>query len=392
MLFKIRINGSMKYVTINNRKAIKVNILSLGRFHVCDLARELDKNGFDVKFYSFVPTQRTEKFGLPRRCSKSIIGIMAPFLLLERKIFKHSQWIRRVRTVIQDYVTGIYMRRCDVCIAMSGSFLYSLKRAKSGGAIIFLERGSKHILEQKKILDAFLPVNKVSNKYNTAITRELSGYEIADYIAIPSEHVKRSFAVYHYPMEKLFLNPYGVNLSMFHPMKGAEKKYDVIMVGGWSYRKGCDLIIESLRRMNLQFLHVGSIGDLSFPAESNFTHIDSVDESELSKYYNMAKIFLFPSREDGFGMVLSQAMACNLPIVASPDCGGPDLKRMVDDPEYITIIKDYTIESICTAVQTALANYQKLANSIYAGKAIEDLSWDAYGRRYAAFISKKITR
>lgn len=30
---------------------MKINILSPGRFHVLDLARELDKNGFDVKFY-----------------------------------------------------------------------------------------------------------------------------------------------------------------------------------------------------------------------------------------------------------------------------------------------------------------------------------------------------
>lgn len=44
----------------------KINILSPGRFHVCDLARELDKQGFDVKFYSFVPSKRTEKFGLPK--------------------------------------------------------------------------------------------------------------------------------------------------------------------------------------------------------------------------------------------------------------------------------------------------------------------------------------
>ena len=43
---------------------IKVNIFSPGRFHVCDLARELDKNGFDVKFYSFVPAKRAEEVQL----------------------------------------------------------------------------------------------------------------------------------------------------------------------------------------------------------------------------------------------------------------------------------------------------------------------------------------
>ena len=31
---------------------MRINILSPGRFHVCDLARELARNGHDVKFYS----------------------------------------------------------------------------------------------------------------------------------------------------------------------------------------------------------------------------------------------------------------------------------------------------------------------------------------------------
>lgn len=81
---------------------IKINIFSPGRFHVCDLARELDKNGFDVKFYSFVPTKRAEKFGLPRRCSCSLLIPMAPFLALERVLFKRSGWAKRLSIKVQD--------------------------------------------------------------------------------------------------------------------------------------------------------------------------------------------------------------------------------------------------------------------------------------------------
>ena len=163
--------------------------------------------------------------------------------------------------------------------------------------------------------------------------------------------------------------------------------FDVIMVGNWGYRKGCDLIIETIRRTNLQFLHVGGIGDLPFQSENNFTHIDSVDESELSKYYNMAKIFLFPSREDGFGMVLSQALACNLPIVGSQDCGAPDLKGMVAASQYGSISSDYTVAAVVEALRMALENYRQLGNKQYAGNAIENLTWEAYGKRYAHFLN-----
>ena len=49
---------------------------------------------------------------------------------------------------------------------------------------------------------------------------------------------------------------------MFKPTLKKNKPYDVIMVGGWSYRKGCDLIIEAMKQMKLKFLHVGSIVDI----------------------------------------------------------------------------------------------------------------------------------
>ena len=57
---------------------------------------------------------------------------------------------------------------------------------------------------------------------------------------------------------------------MFKPTLKKNKPYDVIMVGGWSYRKGCDLIIEAMKQMKLKFLHVGSIVDIPFP--TNIPH------------------------------------------------------------------------------------------------------------------------
>lgn len=360
---------------------VRVNILSQGRFHMLDLARELAANGFDVKFYSFVPTKRAVSFGLPRECCVSMVVPLAPFLLIERLCKKLYWW----RIKAQDLMMGLFMRKCDVCISLTG-FLFAPRRAKHRGALVIFERGSKHILEQKRVLES-IPGAKVPAVPARNVCWNLSGYALADYIAIATQHVRESFLKHDYPDEKLFVNPYGVDLSMFKPLEGAVKEYDVLMVGGWSYRKGCDLIVEAVRRMGCSFLHVGGLVDVPFPDEPNFTHVDPVDQHQLLAYYNKARVFVLPSREEGLAMVQAQAIACNLPLVGSPDSGAVDLKGMVAQGEYVTIIQSYTVDAVVEALGVALRQAEHLTEP-YAGEAIEQLTWAAYGRRYAAFLRR----
>lgn len=367
-----------------NKKII--NILSPGRFHVLDLARELDKNGFDVKFYSFVPTKRAMSFGLPEHCSASLFYILLPFLALQ-KVFGKYKWIRQLRVVAQDFLTSLFMRKCDVLIAMSGDFVLSIQKAQKQGSLIIVERGSTHILEQKKILES-IPSQKGKEPVPAFnVKRELKCYEMADYISIASLHVRDSFLKQGFSIDKLFMNPYGVDLSMFHPIENATKEYDVIMVGGWSYRKGCDLIAQVAAETNYKFLHVGSIVDLEIPALPNFTHVDSVNQKELINFYAKAKVFVLPSREEGLSMVQAQAIACGLPIVGSEFSGARDLQGMVECPEYVYIIKDYDWISLKKGIETALEMYSNQDKCLYAGNAVDTLTWSAYGKRYCQFIN-----
>lgn len=364
----------------------RINIVSPGRFHVCDLARELDKNGWDVSFYSFVPTKRAMKFGLPAKCNKTVLPFVLPFLVLQKYI--KSEWTKQLRIYMQDIITSIYMRKCDILIAMSGDFVHTVERAKRHGATIVLERGSKHILEQKRILESIPSLKGTKPVPDANVKRELHDYQNADYIAVASKHVKDSFIKQHFDANKLFVNPYGVDLSMFHPAENTVKEYDVIMVGNWGYQKGCDLIVDAIKLSNYKFLHVGPVSDMPFPNnDTRFTHVDAVDQAKLVDYYAKAKVFVFPSRQDGFGMVLSQAVACNLPIVGSKDCGAPDLKDMVEIPEYIKLIDEYSPQAIKKAIDESLVTYETLKGKIYAGNAISQLTWKAYGERYSNFLN-----
>ena len=155
------------------------------------------------------------------------------------------------------------------------------------------------------------------------------------------------------------------------------------MVGGWSRRKGADLIVDAILQTGLGFLHVGAIVDFPFPDSPQFTHVDPVDQPSLLQYYNLAKIFLLPSREEGLSMVQVQALACNLPIIGSMNSGAYDLKQRVEDPRFITLIKDWTVSAVVDAINETISFYPQLKGKKYAGTALEDLTWQAYGQRYA---------
>jgi glycosyltransferase involved in cell wall biosynthesis len=367
---------------------MKINILSPGRFHVCDLARELHQCGWVVKFYSFVTAHRAAKFGLPKSCSKSLIGVLFPFVVLTRVFFPKAKWCSRLLRFVQDNITAVYMRKCDVLIAMSGCFVYSLKTAKKRGCVVILERGSKHILEQKRILESIPSLQKKKPVLDIDVKREMQGYELADFVSIPSQHVKESFLSHNYSAEKLFINPYGVNLQNFYSIQGVARKYDVIMVGAWSYRKGCDLIIDACRQLKVSFLHVGGIVDVKFPSDENFIHINSVDELQLVQYYNQAKVFVLPSIEEGLALVQVQALACGLPVVCSKDTGGRDLRNFLDDTKWIIEMQETTVECLveCIREALALADTQSEGKRNYAGDAIKHLTWGAYGKRYSNFL------
>ena len=198
-----------------------------------------------------------------------------------------------------------------------------------------------------------------------------------------SQHVLRSFVERGYPMNKLFVNPYGVDLQDFKPEK-VLKEYDVVMIGGWNYRKGVDLLVEACKELGLSLLHVGGIGDMLFPKVDKFVHIDSVDQKKLRQFYNKGKVFVLPSREDGFGMVLSQALSCGLPIVCSMDTGGRDIGELTGMKDWIFEMEEYTVEALKVEILKAL-EFAKRCNP--AELKLENLSWEAYGKRYGEFLS-----
>lgn len=355
---------------------MRVNVLASHRFHLLDLARELSSLGYDVRFYSYVPSRRCEVFGLNSRQCVSLLWLVWPFFALAKVApRKYQQTIVWYRNLLMDWYVSLSMRRCDVCIGIGTVYLRSFIKARAMGATTILEWGSKHILTQQEKFDTLLTYPR------RVLLRELSQYEFCDYISIPASHVLDSFVSRGIPSEKLLVNPYGVDLTHFFPKNG-DRRFDLIYVGGWRVEKGCDLLIKLCIRYGYSLLHVGALVNLEFPQLPNMHHHDPVDQNDLVDYYAQARVFVLPSRSEGLAMVQAQAIACGIPVVCSKDTGGRDLGALMGDG-VVFEMDDYSVESLNKMVMSAQGC--SLANI-----ALKRISWASYGKRYSDNLNQKV--
>src|SRR5262249_10183545 len=88
-------------------------------------------------------------------------------------------------------------------------------------------------------------------------------------------------------------------------------------------------VADGLRDEPFEFTVIGptlaETAHLLGTARPNVTVLPKRPQAELPDVYSAADVFLFPTIQDGFGMGLTQARAAGLPVITTPNGGGPDV-------------------------------------------------------------------
>jgi glycosyltransferase involved in cell wall biosynthesis len=362
---------------------MKVSIISYGKFHAFDLARELKACKLNVKLYSSYPLYISKKYGIKSNEHFSFFLLQIIDRLTSNKISNLLKFI------FAKFLTILIKSDQDFIIAWSDTPNFLIKFLKKNyKSIIIIERGSTHIEFQNKILrQEHASFNIDFEISKEVIQNENNNYHECDYISIPSQFVFNSFLEYNLPKSKLIVNPYGSDLSKFFPSSKNNEKFTILTVGHGSFRKGLIYVLGAHKLIKGDFIHyhVGSIENYikkfskTFP---NFRHIESQSQEKLRDYYQKSDVFVLASLEEGLSLTLLEAMACGLPIITTRNSGVESIKSKL---KFNKIIKPKSSNEIAEKINLFVNNpslqkeYSK--NSL---KTVSEggFSWLNYGKRY----------
>lgn len=381
---------------------MKISVIVPGRLHGFDMALYFQKLNVLNELVTGYPKRFVVPFGIKKRFVKSLY--INEIINRTTNFLGFGYPLDFVACESFDYLASRLIKLdSDVYFIWSGYALKTIKtlRKKNPKAKIILVRGSAHIEEQERLLQE---VNwKNNHNINLKIIdKELKEYEAVDYITVPSTFAKKTFIERDYPIDKLFLNFLGVDLEefQFKSKLAIKTGLNIGCVGTISSRKNISSIIKVIAEIN--YVHedkfrlylTGPIDHKTFDSSilkshKFITYKGIVDQSKLQQVYSEIDLFILNSVEDGFGMVLLQAMACGCPILATSNSGGPDVIKEYENGITIPILDEKALKD---AILWFYENRGKIPEMRLKSKSIVEkgFTWDDFGKRNIDFINKII--
>ena len=386
---------------------MRVALSTPGKFHTFDLARELFAQGALAAAFTAYPRFKLRNEGLPQGLIHTFPWVQVPYLAFPQKHLLPKSIVQQWE-LLAAVTFGNWAARklpaCDIYVGLSGSSLAAGKRAHQLGAAYVCDRGSAHIRVQDALLREEhekwgMPFSGIDPR---TIAREEAEYAEADIITVPSIFAYRSFIEQGLDASKLKLLPYGVNVSRFQPVaKPDDGRFDVLYVGAMSLQKGIQYLVQAYQRLShpnksLTFIGAPSLKLIALLQARNLWSADirvlgHVPQAELKNSMSRSHVLVLPSVQDGFGMVMAQAMACACPVIASLNTGGEDLFTDGDEG-FIVPIRD--VDALAIRLQQLADNpEQRFAMGQRALARVQSFGgWNQYGDKAMAIYAELLQK
>lgn len=270
---------------------------------------------------------------------KPIIGLVAYAFARSFSISRAESLRLRLHPWFDRWVKQ-QLRPGDHIISSYGYANESFKWVRQNGGKTFLDGGNSHPENYWTILDeehrrwkSPWPATP-RHHYRRAI--EMMPH--VDYVLSPSSFVTKSFLERGFRPEQIIRNVYPLDLECFQPAPSARpvsRPLTIVSTGMPSLRKGTPYLLEAFRLVRRQHRTARLI--LTGPSQSTLASVleqfqdvpiewsPSLPHTQLAEHLRSADLFVLPSLEDGFARTVTEALACGVPVVTTPNTGASDL-------------------------------------------------------------------
>ncbi|MCC6483772.1 MAG: glycosyltransferase family 4 protein [Armatimonadetes bacterium] len=279
----------------------------------------------------------------------------------------------------------------DIFHGWSHQALFSMKQARKLGTRLVLERANTHPEDIVSLVSGEYRKYGFKGRVEAPLERwkTYREYALADRIVVCSEFARESHLRHGIPADKLRVINYGVDTEVFTPGPKQDSTFRVIYCGMVCLRKGVQYLLQAWKELGLQDSELWLVGMVlpdavelmrryeSLPGVRVLGHVGS--RAELAELYRQGSVFAFPSVEDGFAMVVTEAMACGIPVIISGNTGAKDV---VEDGVNGYVVPTCSVEALKEKI-VQLKRDPQLRSSLGASArlAAENNTWYHYSEK-----------
>ncbi len=323
---------------------MRISISATNPCHLYPLAREVARLGSLGCYYSGYPAWKLPGADtLPIRAHSLRTDIVYGLLKFA------PEWMRPPSNMLFvwqdlgfDRWVGRHLERCDFIHGMPGQCLHTFRAAKKLGIQTVLNHATGPVRDWVRLLEpeyarVGLRLTDFSPYDSAYFDREAEEYALADWHCAASTVVSEQLAARGIETARIWRVPYGADFTVFHPVNSAPApEFRVVFAGHACLRKGIKTLLDALtlaagEKWRVDFYGVVSAEvrrDLDTYSGRTPLHFHGpVGQAALAQAFRDGSVLVLPSIEEGFGLVVPQALNCGLPAIVSDRVGGKDLIR-----------------------------------------------------------------
>ncbi|WP_164489107.1 glycosyltransferase family 4 protein, partial [Romboutsia sp. Marseille-P6047] len=185
---------------------------------------------------------------------------------------------------------------------------------------------------------------------------------------IASSTKTKEAQLYYGAKSKIFLSYLTIDINKYICENEYNKNNNIIFVGTLSQRKGIDLLFEALKDVNINYKLklIGSGEDenklrnlsIKLGIDKKVEFLGFKQREELVNLYKNSNLFVLPSRQDCFGLVINEAMCAGLPVIVSKYADGS--YDLIDQGKGGYIIDPLDTEQFKKTIEYMLTNHNKI--------------------------------